>query len=186
MTVFSKDNRISRIGRMPVPVELWHKNHWSTLAYLEVCEVDCHGVVDWDHISVSERNWGGFYEARSAMAKGGFGKDAADYGLPVRTDPGKAMLYQDHCEVDAIMDMVDAGLVEIVTPPVEGGFYLKPDGSRFAKAGSPDPADELDDMELLPYSAFRLTDEGHRIAGALRRHKVRGKAYAAFTLEDAE
>lgn len=184
MTVFSKDNRVTRIGRMPVPIELWHKDHWSTLAYLEVCENDCQGLVDWDHVRVSERNWPDFHEARSMSAWLGPGKDAAAYGLPVRTAPGKAMLYKDHCEVDAIMDMVDAGLLEIVTPPVEGGFYLKPNGSRFAKAGSPDPADELDDMELLPYSAFRLTDEGHRIAGALRRHKARGKAYATFSLED--
>lgn len=185
MTTFSAENKVTRLGRMPVPMDRWHKNHWSTLSYLEVCEVDCHGVVDWDHISVSERNWGSFYEARSAMAKGGFGKDAADHGLPVRTEPGKALVYEDHCEVDAIMDMVDAGLLVIELPKLaeSGDYYLKPNGTPLSRPGDPDPADEPDDMDLLPYGAFRLTERGREITNRLRKHKADGKNYAAFEVE---
>jgi hypothetical protein len=185
MTTYSKDNRLTRLGRTPIPIEMWHNKHWSTLAYLEVCEVDCHGVVDWDRITVSERNWYGLYQARSTLAKGGFGKDGADYGLPVRTEPGKSLIYKDHCEVDAIMDMVDAGLVLIDLPEVseDGGYYIRPDGNLYNRAGDPDPADGLDDSELLPYATFRLTREGREVVARLRAHKADGGSWAAFTLE---
>jgi len=185
MTTFSAKNKLTRLERVPVPMDRWHKDHWSMLAYLEVGEVDYHGIVDWDHVRVSEKNWGGVYKARSGWARSNFDKDGADYGLRVRGEGNLILRQMGHCEVDAIMDMVDAGLVVIELPKLakSGDYYLKPNGTPLSRPGDPDPADEPDDMDLLPYSAFRLTERGREIENRLRKHKADGQNYGTFKPE---
>src|ERR1044072_1921100 len=92
----------------------WGKSHWALLGNVDERMVKWHGLLNWDHIQVSRKHWPMLYAARKT-AQVGFGpsKDGAEYGLRLKPSAhdDRAVILADHCEVDALMDLVDAGLV---------------------------------------------------------------------------
>ena len=166
----------ARDGRTPIPMEKWGRDHWSLFGYVETCEVDFHGLLDWDLIQVSARNWPMLWNVRSLLARSG-SKDGADYGLRLKlTGDGSLNILKGHCEVDALMDLVDAGLVTITMPKPdkEGDYFLKPNGRplRGENYVSPKFVTGAAEWELMPWASFRLTTKGREIANRLRAHKA--------------
>ena len=85
---------------------------------------------------------------------------------------------------DALMDLVDAGLVTLEMPKVSesGKSYLRPDGHALR---APDPKDLLTghvEWLLMPWAKFGLTERGWVVSAALRRHKGNGGVFARFEM----
>lgn len=172
-----------RGARKPVGPERWGRDHISVLVLIECRAVDNHGRIDWNHLTISRRNWPMLWMNRSATCRPAEDHaDAADkYGLRLRPGTGvgaqkKAPVLLGHCEADAIMDLVDAGLVTITMPPVsqDGEHYLKPNGMVLA---DPVPAEFPTgrvEWDLMPWARFGLTDLGWTLAHRARRHRVEG------------
>lgn len=175
-----------RPEREKVAPDRWGKSHWALLGFVDDRVVRWHGLIDWDHVQVSQRHWPMLYAARKT-AQYGFGpsKDGAEYGLRLKPVEGdRAVLLEDHCEVDALMDLVDAGLVTLQMPKVSssGQSYLRPDGHAL---NDPSPRDLLTghvELLLMPWAKFGFTDRGWEVAAALRRHKGNGGLYARFEM----
>lgn len=178
-----------RPERERIGPERWGKSHWSLLGYVDERVVNWHGLLDWDKVQVSRKHWPMLYAARKT-AQIGFGpfKDGAEYGLrlkpPAHGDHG--VILADHCEVDALMDLVDAGLVTVDMPKVSqtGQSYLRPDGHALS---DPSPRDLLTghvEWLLMPWAKFGLTERGWQVAAALRRHKGAGGVFARFEMPE--
>jgi hypothetical protein len=185
MNVGNIDNLVKwqmRLARQRISMDRWGKDHWSLLGYVETCEVDNHGLIDWQRVMVSARNWPMLY------ALGGFlgnGQDAADkYGLRLKNAEGKVERVLDLCEVDALMDLVDEGLVIITMPQPDkdGDYFLKPNGRPLTgeEYASPKFVSGMVEWELMKWAAFRLTSKGREIANRLREHKAAGGSWFAF------
>lgn len=166
---------------------LWGKDHWALLGFVDSRIVNYHGLLDWDHVQVSQRHWPMLWAARKSV-RYGLGvpsKDGAEYGLRLRPDEtGRALLLENHCEVDALMDMADAGLLTITMPPVSssGQSYLRPDGHAL---NDPSPRDLVTghiEWLLMPWAKFGLTERGWQVSAALRRHKGDGGKFAEFVI----
>jgi len=80
-----------------VPMALWGKDHWSTLAYLETRVVDQAGKPDLRHLRCDPRRHPGL----------GNGQDGGAY--PTRLNDGTTR--EHHDDWDCIDDMVAEGLV---------------------------------------------------------------------------
>jgi hypothetical protein len=157
--------------------------------------VDAHGLLDWDRVQVSQRHWPMLWSARTLTQYGiELSKDGAQYGLRLRPDEdGRAEVLADHCEVDALMDLVDAGLVTLEMPRVSasGKSYLRPDGHAL---NDPAPDGLIPDLLtghtghvewlLMPWAKFGLTERGWEVSAALRRHKGAGGKFAQFTMPE--
>lgn len=176
-----------RPGRERVGPERWGKSHWALLGYVDERVVNWHGLLNWDEVQVSRKHWPMLYAARRT-AQFGLGpfKDGAEYGLRLKP-PGNGdhgHILADHCEADALMDLVDAGLVTVTMPQVSktGQSYLRPDGHALS---DPSPRDLLTghvEWMLMPWSKFGLTERGWQVAAALRRHKGDGGLFARFEM----
>lgn len=171
-----------REGREQIAPDLWGKDHWSLLGYVENVEVDHKGRIDWRRLTLSERNWPMLYAARDyGAALGrytGLGdEDSADkYGLRLRRINGEPVTLYGHCEADALMDLVDAGLVTMAMPGVseDGEYFLKPNGRSLDGEDDPRPGlmTGLTEWQLMPWARFRLTEKGREVANELRAHKA--------------
>lgn len=172
-----------REARKSVAPDRWGRDHLSMLVLVECRVVDNHGRIDWNHVTVSRRNWPMLWANRNATCRPGDElPDAADkYGLRLRPGTGvgaqkAAPRLLGHCEVDALMDLVTYGLVTITMPPVsaDGGHYLKPNGMAL---DDPVPADLPTgrvEWDLMPWARFGLTDLGWTIAHRARRYRAEG------------
>lgn len=173
----------TREGREQITPDRWGKDHWSLLGYVETREVDYDGRIDWRRLTLSARNWPMLYAARDYNAAlgrytGDLGyDDAADrYGLRLRRINDKPVTLYGHCEADALMDLVDAGLVTLTMPGVseDGEYFLKPNGRPLD--GEDDPRPGLmtghTEWKLMPWARFRLTELGREVANELRAHKA--------------
>lgn len=178
---------LDRTERERVGADRWGKSHWALLGYVDHRVVDAHGLIDWDRIQVSQRHWPMLHAARKT-AQYGFGpsRDGAEYGLRLKPEEGgdRPVLLADHCEVDALMDLVDAGLVTLTMPRVSstGQSYLRPDGHALS---DPTPRDLLTghvEWLLMPWVKVGLTELGWEVSAALRRHKGNGGRFAEFAL----
>lgn len=85
-----------------IPIELWGKDHWSTLAYLEACAVDCHGLVDNRRMRCNPRLHREFAYVNP------FGRVVDGSRYPTRTKAGDV---QPHDDWSCLEDLVAAGLV---------------------------------------------------------------------------
>ncbi|MFH0246428.1 hypothetical protein ACGRHY_29315 [Streptomyces sp. HK10] len=174
-----------RAGRTPVPPERWGRDHWRLLAYVETRTVDHHGLLRWDHLTLSHTNWPSLYAAR-AWTNRDYSHDAGEtHPLRLRgSADGAPGVLPGHCEADALMDLADAGLItiEMPRPDAGGDYFLKPDGRPLAGQEYPSPrfTTGLAELQLMPFARFRLTDRGRAVADALRAHKAAGGAWSAF------
>ena len=175
-----------RPDRQRVPVERWGRSHWGLLGFIDDRVVRWKGLIDWDHVQVSRKHWPMLHAAKRRMQLGfEASKDGADYGLMLKPDQdGRPGLLEDHCEVDAMMDLADAGLVTIQMPEVSasGQSYLRPDGHAL---NDPSPLDLLTgqvEWLLMPWAKLGFSELGWGVAAALRRHKGDGGVYARFEM----
>jgi len=171
----------AREGREQITPDLWGKDHWSLLSYVESVEVEYKGRIDWNRLTLSERNWPMLYAARSPYSRSLGGQDAADqYGLRLKRVNGEPVTLYGHCEADALMDMVDAGLVTITMPGVseDGEHFLKPNGRPLDGEDDPRPGlmTGLTEWQLMPWARFQLTEKGRAVANELRAHKAKDGA----------
>lgn len=175
-----------RPGRKHVAPDRWGKSHWALLGFVDDRVVRWHGLIDWDYVQVSQRHWPMLHAVRRTARYGlGPSRDGAEYGLRLKpVDGDRPVLLEDHCEVDALMDLVDAGLVTLRMPQVSpsGQSYLRPDGHAL---NDPSPRGLLTghtEWLLMPWAKFGFTDLGWRVAASLRRHKGDGGLYAKFEM----
>lgn len=176
-----------REGRERVSHERWGGDHWSLLARVEGRAVDHHGRIDWNTILVSRRNWPMLWAARNPWERQP-PWDAADrYGLRLKpalpSHSRIANILPNHCGADALMDLVDHGLVAIEMPPLSetGRSYLRPDGIALNDPLPEDPLTGAVEWALMPWARFSLTEHGWDVASRLRRFKSRNE-YAQFSM----
>jgi hypothetical protein len=176
-----------RADRQRIPSGLWAKDHWGTFAFLEVMVRTNHGQIDWDRVMVSRRNWSTLYAAKKRPPMGA-GDSADEYGIRVKVPgrPGEYDKILGVCEVDAIMDMVDAGLVAISMPPISptGNSYLRPDGCALNEPSPRDLVTGFVEQQLMPWARFSLTDRGWQVGMELAKHKDRGGVFARFEMPE--
>lgn len=170
----------ARPGRSSIPMNRWGEDHWGLLAYLDHCAAERQGGIEWHKVRLSRRNWPMLWAARDPYATVP-GEDAADaHGLklaaPVETLRG-------YCEADALMDLVEHGLVVIEMPPVSitGASYLRPDGHALNRPSPDEPVTGEVEQALMPWARFTLTPQGQTLADAVWRHSLDGNALAEFT-----
>jgi hypothetical protein len=172
-----------RVGRTPISMDRWGRDHWSLLMYVESRVTDNHGRIDWSQLTLSRRSWPMLWAERNPYETVP-SEDAADqYGLRLKASDGSPITLYGCCMGDALMDLVDAGLVTVEMPPVSptGQSYLRPDGHALY---DPSPADRLTghvEGRLMPWARFGLTDRGWELAGAARRHRANGDRLDAFS-----
>lgn len=86
-----------------IPIELWGKDHWSTLAYLETCAVDYRGLVDNRRMRCNPR----LHRKFAHFDYLGVIVDGSRY--PTRTKTGEI---QRHDDWSCLEDLVAAGLIK--------------------------------------------------------------------------
>lgn len=169
-----------RKGRVSIPMWRWHRHHWSLLMYVEETAISSdRGRLDWNVLNTSKRHWPTLFAVRELFSTAT--RDGADFGLRLLNEAGGLERMPDCCDVDALMDLVEEGLVTITMPTTdEFGNYLMPNGKPVDMSLAPIVMDaDLDtlldghaeSMMLMPWAAFRLTDKGHRLNGALRKYR---------------
>ncbi|MBD3004694.1 hypothetical protein [Streptomyces sp. 5-10] len=170
----------NRLNRTPVPSDQWGTDHWSLLVYIETRTVDHHGLIDWNHLTLSHKNWPGLYAAR-AWVNQDTSYDAGER-YPLRLRGGKTL--PGHCEADALMDLMDAGLIEIQMPRPDdsGDYFLKPNGQPLTGEEYPSPkfVTGRAEIQLMPWAKFRLTERGRSVVGELRAHRATGGTWSSF------
>lgn len=139
-----------------IPMNLWGKDHWTTLAYIETVMVDC----------------GGFQIGRDARMKSNrrhFRVMAEQCPKPKRVgaNPGLAIVMQNehstklndgstiygHDDWCCIQDMAEAGLLTLHQHEIEPGVVI------------------------------HFSELGREVANKLREHKASGGNFAAFRFD---
>lgn len=173
-----------REGRQRSPHEHWGRDHWDLLAYVETRVTERQGQLDWNHLRLSRRNWPMLWAARNPWETPP-PEDAADkYDLRLRAADGSIEVVKGHCEADALMDLVDQGLVVIEMPPVSstGQSYLRPDGHALSDPSPYEPVTGRVEWALMPWARFSLTERGWLAASRLRQHLSVDKDYSRFSM----
>jgi len=171
-----------RADRISVPMARWGVDHWSLLTYVEARWGDHHGLISWDRLTLSRRNWPMLWAARNPWAEPDRA-DAADmYGLRLKGPDGAMEEVKGCCEGDALMDLVENGLVVIEMPPVSptGKSYLRPDGHALNDPTPAEPVTGRVEWALMPWARFTLTDKGSELAASVRRFRGTGGSYGTF------
>lgn len=171
-----------RSTRKVIPVEQWGRSHWDLLIHVEGRAVDHHGGINWDLLTLSQRNWPMLYAARTPWESAPV-RDAADqYGLVLRGPDGEEVSALGYCDGDALMDLVDAGLVTVAMPPVSptGNSYLRPDDLPLSSPSPLEPVTGHVLWLLMPWARFGITSKGWELVGAVRRHKADGGSLGTF------
>lgn len=174
-----------REDREHISHERWGRDHWSLLAHVESRAVDDSGRIDWNQITLSRRNWPMLWAARNPWATQPVWDAADQFGLRLKPI-GHARISNilfGHCGADALMDLVDHGLVAIEMPPVSrtGQSYLRPDGIGLNEPLPHEPVTGTVERALMPWARFSLTDRGWDVASRLRRFKS-GNEYEQFSM----
>lgn len=176
-----------REDRQHLAHERWAKDHWETFAFVGHCVRTGHGQIDWDRVMVSRRNWPMLYSAKRRPPLGT--EDAAEkYGLRVKSldHPGEYEVLKGLCQADAIMDMVDEGLVTITMPPTSstGNSYMRPDRHALNEPSPREPVTGHTEWLLMPWARFGLTDRGWTVDMELAKHRDAGGRYASFCMPE--
>lgn len=125
-----------------VPISLWGKDHWSTLAYIETRCVDHKGIPDADHMRTDYD----LHPMRVGDRKAAFGMTDFKKKYPTRLNDGTER--RDHDDWLCLEDAEHEGFVEILGTGV--------------------------------FPVYKLTDKGHSVLAALRKHKAQGKNFGEF------
>lgn len=147
-----------------VPMNLWGRDHWSTLAYIETRCVDHRGEIR----PANMRTNTGRHPLFGARGLGP--GDGSKY--PTRCNDGSEL--SDHDDWDCLNDMRLAGLIVIVRPRA-AELWDVPVGSR----GSIKYQGRVPSSELAV--KVKLTKLGNQVAGALRAHLAEKYNYATFS-----
>lgn len=148
-----------------IPIEMWGRDHWSTLAYAVTQMVECSGFqVGFDpRMRANRRHFRVMWEEcprpkRSAPATSfGYGPlPVGKYGTRL-ADGSEVDGHDDWC---CLQDMAKAGLF-----------------AALDEGGAPRPCDDVD---VQPGAVLRLSPLGLEVAAALRAHKIAGGGFAAF------
>lgn len=118
-----------KVTRDPVPMKLWGKDHWSTLAYLECRVVDQKGVLDTNQMRCNEKRHPQFSHTMGRMS----GSDGSEYATRLKPVNGMSVELEDHDDWDCVDDFVGAGLVAEF-PDSDGKVKLTPKGWAVAGA----------------------------------------------------
>lgn len=173
-----------RPDRPGIPHLRWGKDHWGLFGFVEDRVRRYKGGIAWDHVTISRSHWPMLYAAKRIDPGG---EDAAEkYGLrlaPMR-HPGIFETMKGVCEADALMDLVDEGLVTIEMPPLSatGKSYLRPDGHALNDPSPGEPVTGHTEWLLMPWARFGLTDRGWNVATALAQHKADGGRFVQFRM----
>lgn len=167
-----------RTNRPKIPIERWGRDHWSLFDYVHTV-ITQDGLIDWRKVGVSSSGWPMLWNARDHGAAPGrytSGGDFAElYGLRLKWIDGENFTLKGVCEVDALMDMSDAGLITLTMPKSDkdGDYFLKPNGAPLIGEEYPSPrfVTGLGEWTLMPWAKFGLTDRGWRVAQAWSKHK---------------
>lgn len=143
-----------------VPMHRWGRDHWSTLAYLETRCVDHDGVIENSHMRTAVMRHPTFLgkaQRRSGMTQ-------RDYPTMVHPDELNAGTeFPDHDDWDCLVDMVDAGFVQISKPRAWDEWLRVEPGRRGPL--------RVNGSELLTKPnvvRVKFTDSGREVAGAIR------------------
>lgn len=180
-----------RPDRPRISTDRWGRDHWNLFSYVHSRVAGNDGLIDWRHVGVSSGNWPMLWMARDENADPGrytsTGDAAELYGLRLKRIDDQPVTLMGVCEVDALMDMVDAGLVTVQMPPADkdNRHFLKPNGVPLKDDRHPSPQfmTGLGEWMLMPWAKFELTDHGWRVAQAWTEHKgSEGATYSNFEM----
>lgn len=173
-----------RPDREHFPHQRWGHDHWFLFGHVETRVVEHCGQLDWNQIAVSRRNWPMLWAARNPWTTPP-AEDAADqYGLRLKGKDGRIETVKGFCEADALMDLVDEGLVTVEMPPVSrtGLSYLRPDGHALNEPSPLDPVTGRTEWVLMRWARFCLTDRGWTVAADLRKHRGNRGEFVEFSM----
>lgn len=142
-------------ARDPVPMELFGRDHWSTLLYLETRCVDHGGKPAIAHMRCDPHR-------HPDLAHTKWTED-----IPTRA---KGYSLAKHDDWDCVEDLIAAGLLRRLprTPA--------------AKALSTEEyASRMQERRAITVGVYTLTDEGWRVVGQLRRYRAEGGNSDKFT-----
>jgi hypothetical protein len=139
-----------------IPMALWGKDHWSTLAYIETVMVDCGGFqIGRDaRMKSNRRNYRVMSEQCPKPKRVG-----SHPGLAIVMRPEHATRLNDGSIIDThddwccIQDMAEAGLLSVPQDHIEPGVVI------------------------------HFSELGREVANKLREHKAAGGQFAAFRFE---
>lgn len=140
------------MGYTHIPMDLWSKDHWSTLAYIETVMMDCGGFeIGLDaRMKTNRRNFRVFQE-QCPTPKRPWPKQMA-----ISMRPEHATRLKDGTQIDSHDDW--ACLQDMAA----SGFFNEPPG----------------DIDVG--ATVTLSDKGRTIVNALRAHKSNGGHFANF------
>lgn len=165
-----------RTNRPKISIDRWGRDHWNLFSYIHSRIAGYSGLLDWRHVGISSSHWPMLWAARVILGPYASADDYAElYGLRLKEADDRETVLKGVCEVDALMDMVDAGLITITMPPPDkdGAHFLKPDGSPLRGDDSPSPRFVTGQAEwkLMPWAKFGLTSRGWRVIQAWSEHR---------------
>lgn len=137
-----------------IPIQLWGKDHWSTLAYLETHDVNKGGFkVQFDpKMRQNRRNFRIMPRLKQSQQEMGIGVVMnPDYGS--RLNNGKYA--KNHDDWNCVQDFAEVGFLRIGENTIS--------------------ADEVQPKEVL-----HLTDLGRSCAARLREHEANGGTFSNF------
>lgn len=177
-----------RSSRPRIPHVRWGKDHWSLFAYVGYVVREESGRIDWDHVMISRSHWPMLYAAKKSPPGG---EDCAGkYGLRLAPQGhlDTAEVMKGVCEADALMDLVDEGLVTITMPPHSstGNSYLRPDGHAMIDPSPHQPVTGHVEWLLMPWARFGLTERGWLVGKELAQHRAHGGLFARFVMPKEE
>jgi hypothetical protein len=149
-----------------VPIENFGADHWSTLAYAETVMVECAGFqVGYDpRMRQGRRHYRVMYEQckrpkRPNNPSMGMVMDDK-YSTPLKD----GTVISGHDDWHCIQDCVNAGLLGVIDPNVDGGV-------------------DCDANRVEPGVMLALSAKGHEINSQLRKHKAEGGRWKTFEPE---
>lgn len=142
-----------------IPMELWHKDHWSTLAYIEAVMVECKGLfqVGFDGRMRQNRR---HFRIMTEQAPRPLRPSKVNIGVVMDIEHGTRLRNGDvvasHDDWCCVQDMVHNGFFE-----TSGGVPLA-------------------DGDMQPGVCLIFSNKGMIIAAQLRQHKMIGGTFSTF------
>lgn len=177
-----------RTDGLPLPMDCFGKDHWSTFAYVETRAVDHDGLLGHDQMRCN-----GLRHPMMLAAKGPAvgNADARDCPTiiksaqpPVDGHYGRANVPQ-HDDYDCLSDLIAAGLLEPRMPQVgPQGWYVNVHGDMI-HSGDGEPIRPgfltgMGELILCRWISWKLTPAGVAVASQLRAHKADRLAFHDF------
>lgn len=168
-------------GSDVVPMVLWGKDHWSTLAYVENRVVDHRGMLHHDNMRVDVQRHPLFASARRHPLT-----SATRYPTRLKTaDRGRdgswgVVELFGHDDYDCLNDAIRLNLVTVTMPAVDaaGNRFVDVHGRPIMMDGEvvrPSFVTGLGEWALMAAASFGLTELGRAFASDVRAHIAAGR-----------